>query len=217
MLYVLHGGPFVLVDLFALATLPDGSRRGGGTATYRSSTSYGTTSAHSLYRLKGRSSTVGAAGLVSFVAYLTGLSVRGRNLCRGVIATRSLIQPQPTTQKSLPVTAWEAAAQGVVQALRYSAIEGEEADSNVGDYLSGAEVVRDLVELWAAVLPPRPLAVASVTGANQVREDRRNRHEEGICPEGRHGRRGVRESAATARSRKRWVSWSGRRGRACWR
>ena len=33
-LYVLHGGPFVSVDLFALATLPHGSRRGGGTATY---------------------------------------------------------------------------------------------------------------------------------------------------------------------------------------
>jgi len=35
--------------------------------------------------------------------------------------------------------------------------------------------------------PPASSArVASVTGASQVREDRRNRHEEGIRPEGRH-------------------------------
>jgi hypothetical protein len=35
-----------------------------------------------------------------------------------------------------------------------------------------------------------------VTGANQVREDRRNRHEEGICAAGRDGCRGCREFAA---------------------
>ena len=35
--------------------------------------------------------------------------------------------------------------------------------------------------------PPASSApVGSVRGANQVREDRRNRHEEGIRPEGRH-------------------------------
>src|SRR5437879_9962034 len=37
--------------------------------------------------------------------------------------------------------------------------------------------------------------VASVTGANQVREDRRNRHEEGTRAEGRHDLGGDREPA----------------------
>ena len=44
--------------------------------------------------------------------------------------------------------------------------------------------------------PPASSApVGSVRGAKQVREDRRNRHEEGIRPEGRHDRGGVGESA----------------------
>ena len=37
-----------------------------------------------------------------------------------------------------------------------------------------------------AVLPPRPLRLGAFGASNQVREDRRNRHEEGIRPAGRH-------------------------------
>src|SRR5215831_1024219 len=48
--------------------------------------------------------------------------------------------------------------------------------------------------------PALSAPVGSVRGANQVREDRRNRHGEGIRPRGRHDRRGVWESAATADS-----------------
>src|SRR4051794_12597295 len=47
--------------------------------------------------------------------------------------------------------------------------------------------------------PPASSArVASVTGANQVREDRRNRHAEAIRVGGRHDRGGDRESAPCA-------------------
>ena len=47
--------------------------------------------------------------------------------------------------------------------------------------------------------PPASSArVGSVPGANQVREDRRNRHEEGTRAEGRHDPGGDRESAASA-------------------
>src|SRR3954463_8156193 len=49
--------------------------------------------------------------------------------------------------------------------------------------------------------PPASSArVASVTGANQVREDRRNRHEEGTRVEGRQDPGGVCESAPAASS-----------------
>src|SRR3954449_629263 len=57
--------------------------------------------------------------------------------------------------------------------------------------------------------PPASSApVGSVRGANQVREDRRNRHEESTCAEGRVDRAGVGESAPTADS--------GGAGRAGW-
>src|SRR6266852_1573374 len=47
--------------------------------------------------------------------------------------------------------------------------------------------------------PPASSArLASVTGANQVREDRRNRHEEGTRAEGRHDLGGDREPAPSA-------------------
>ena len=49
--------------------------------------------------------------------------------------------------------------------------------------------------------PPVPSApVGSVRGENEVREDRRNRHEEGIRPAGRHARGGVGISATCADS-----------------
>jgi hypothetical protein len=61
----------------------------------------------------------------------------------------------------------------------------------------GIEVVRDLVELEVAVLPPRPLALRAF-GVSKSTEDRRNRHEEATRREGRHGLGGVGESAACA-------------------
>src|SRR5215216_1168429 len=60
-----------------------------------------------------------------------------------------------------------------------------------------SEVVRDLVELEVAVLPPRPLALRAF-GVSKSTEDRRNRHEEATRREGRHGLGGVGESAACA-------------------
>jgi hypothetical protein len=65
-----------------------------------------------------------------------------------------------------------------------------------------SEVVRKLVELWSAVPPASSAPHGSVTGANQVREDRRNRDEEGIWSAGRDERAGVGESAACGDSRR---------------
>jgi hypothetical protein len=84
-------------------------------------TSHTTGIAHSLYRLKGTFSAVGAVGLASFVAYLTGSLYM--TMTSGVASSRrSLIIPfAPQSKVSGWRYLWVAAREGVVETLRYSA------------------------------------------------------------------------------------------------
>ncbi len=63
-------------------------------------------------------------------------------------------------------------------------------------------------------LPPRPLRVGSVS-RRSAKDRRRNRREEDRI--GRAGRDRCRRPCCRRGCRRRWASWSGRRGRGCWR